>query len=156
MKNKVKYVLGFMFSEDNLNRRVALIKKTKPTWQAGRLNGIGGKIERNEYPADAMIREFFEETGFQTKEHDWTYFASMTNSQFIVYCYVAYGDIDLLQTTTEEKVTLAFVNEIAIPNLHPALSNIRWLIPMGLDCSKFEPVEIVYHEEDKYIEHGNR
>lgn len=156
MKNKVKYVLGFMFSENTLNRRVALIKKTKPAWQAGRLNGIGGKVEKNEWPDTAMVREFFEETGYQTKEHNWTQFALMSNSQFIVYCYVAYGDLDLLQTTTEEKVTTTFVDEVAIPNLHPLLSNLRWLIPMALDCNKFEPVEIIYHEEDKYIEDGNR
>lgn len=154
MKNKVKYVLGFMFSEDK--KRVALIKKTKPAWQAGRRNGIGGKVEKEEWPDGAMVREFFEETGLQTKESDWTYFSHMTNSQFIVYCFVAYGDIDLLKTTTEEEIKITFVDEIALTGLHNVLSNLRWLIPMALDCDKFNVVEIIYNEEDKYIEDGNR
>lgn len=154
MKNKVKYVLGFMFSEDK--KRVALIKKTKPVWQAGRLNGIGGKVEKDEWPDAAMVREFFEETGMLTKTKDWNYFSHMTNSQFVVYCYVAYGDIDLLKTTTEEVIKITFVDEIALTGIHNVLSNLRWLVPMALNCDNFAPVEINYNEEDKYIEHGNR
>lgn len=41
-----KYVLGFMFSTEDRGQKVALIKKLKPKWQAGLLNGIGGKIEQ--------------------------------------------------------------------------------------------------------------
>ncbi len=40
------YVLGFAFDEDY--EWVALIKKNRPQWQAGKLNGVGGKIEPNE------------------------------------------------------------------------------------------------------------
>ena len=103
-----------------------------------------------------LSQEFFEETGHKTKEYNWTHFATMTNSQFIVYCYVAYGDIDLLQTTTEEEINLVVVDEVGLTNLHLMISNLKWLIPMALDCNKFEPIEIIYNEEDKYIEHGNR
>ena len=53
-----EYVVGFMFSEE--------ILKNKPDWQAGRLNGVGGKVEPNEYPDQAMVREFEEETGVRT------------------------------------------------------------------------------------------
>lgn len=57
-----RYVLGFLFSEDG--SRVLLIWKNRPAWQAGKLNGIGGKIEDGEQPLDAMKREFVEETLF--------------------------------------------------------------------------------------------
>ena len=40
------YVAGFLFSYDL--KRVALIQKTKPAWQAGRHNAVGGKIEEGE------------------------------------------------------------------------------------------------------------
>ena len=39
----IKYVVGFAFNKEKT--KVLLIKKTKPDWQAGQLNGIGGKIE---------------------------------------------------------------------------------------------------------------
>jgi len=56
------YVLGFAFDNE---RRVALIKKKRPEWQAGRWNGIGGSIELHETAYEAMIREFYEETGLR-------------------------------------------------------------------------------------------
>ena len=40
----MKYVAGFMFSEDR--RLVALIRKSKPEWQKGKLNGIGEKAQQ--------------------------------------------------------------------------------------------------------------
>jgi len=151
MKNKVKYVLGFMFSEDK--NCVALIKKTKPVWQAGCLNGIGGKVEKDEYGFDAMVREFREETGCQTQEHEWKHFATMTNSQFVVWCYVAYGDLSFLKTTTEEEIKIV---SLSILNQQYILSNLSWLIPMALDSDNFRPIEIEYKEAEKYIEDGNR
>jgi 8-oxo-dGTP diphosphatase len=39
----MRYVLGFMFSSDH--SEVALIRKRKPEWQRGKLNGIGGKCD---------------------------------------------------------------------------------------------------------------
>jgi 8-oxo-dGTP pyrophosphatase MutT (NUDIX family) len=55
-----RYVLGFVF--DRGFRHVLLICKTSPEWQAGRLNGLGGKIEPGETPLLAMERELREET----------------------------------------------------------------------------------------------
>ena len=55
------YVAGFCFSE--CGGRVALIRKLKPEWQRGLLNGIGGKMEPGESLHSAMVREFEEETG---------------------------------------------------------------------------------------------
>lgn len=55
MKDPTHYVAGFMFNEDRT--RVALIEKQKPDWQRGKLNGIGGKIEDDESPVEAMTSE---------------------------------------------------------------------------------------------------
>ena len=62
------YACGFLFSEDR--QRVLLIRKARPAWQAGKLNGIGGKLESGETPYDAQRREFREEAG--TDIADWT------------------------------------------------------------------------------------
>ena len=61
------YVCGFFFSPDR--GRVLLIRKRRPAWQVGRLNGVGGKIEPGESPAQAMCREFREEAGLDVG--DW-------------------------------------------------------------------------------------
>ncbi len=66
-KVQVEYVLGFMFSPDE--KKVLLIWKNRPSWQAGKLNGIGGKVNPGETPLEAMEREFIEETGFVAKHY---------------------------------------------------------------------------------------
>ena len=53
----MRYVAGFMF--DSSYENVLLIRKTKPKWQEGLLNGVGGKIEPGEKELDAMKRESF-------------------------------------------------------------------------------------------------
>lgn len=63
-----EYVLGFAF--DDLGR-LALIKKARPEWQAGRLNGVGGKVEDGELYHEAMSREFREETGVGVPSELW-------------------------------------------------------------------------------------
>ena len=54
-------MVGFLFR--NSGTEVALVRKLKPEWQRGLLNGIGGKIEPGEDSREAMVREFEEETG---------------------------------------------------------------------------------------------
>lgn len=62
-----KYVLGFLFSRDFT--RVVLIKKNRPSWQADKLNGIGGKVEDSDTSSlAAMIREFREACNTMTSE----------------------------------------------------------------------------------------
>lgn len=55
------YCCGFLF--DRARDHVWLLRKARPAWQAGRLNGIGGKIEPGETPQQAQSREFLEEAG---------------------------------------------------------------------------------------------
>lgn len=144
MKEPKLYTLGFFFSVDK--KRVALIKKTKPVWQAGRLNGIGGKVEAMESPLNCMIREFREETGYF--QYEWKYFAVMQNPEFKVFCFVGFGDVDALKTTTEEEIVIVNVNEIVN---HNTITNVRWLVPIALD-KEMEVVEFNYKPQHKYVE----
>lgn len=78
-----RYVVGFLF--DGQWESVVLIRKSKPEWQRGKLNGVGGKIEtfpieawvnpprheRTETPQEAMAREFEEEAGVKTNPKGW-------------------------------------------------------------------------------------
>jgi 8-oxo-dGTP diphosphatase len=66
-----KMVVGFPLDYS----LVYLIKKKRPDWQAGKLNGIGGHVEEGENAKEAMIRECYEETG--TKITDWRHVCVM-------------------------------------------------------------------------------
>ena len=123
------YVAGFMIASEG---RVALIRKTKPRWQAGRLNGIGGKIEPGETALQAMVREFREETGVETKPSDWHEFCVLGDNvdgfrvHFFVYHVVSFPD---LHTTTEEEVLRVAISAVTV---HNSIPNLTWLLPMAL------------------------
>lgn len=142
----VDYVLGFAFDESRDN--ILLIKKTKPEWQKGFLNGIGGKIEEGEWPEEAMIREFKEECGIDTTKRDWKEFALMRSKAddgFNIWCYKAFLSHDLVklyETTTEEEVLCFTMAEFRENDL-PLLSNIRWLVEAALDDNGGKSFELV-------------
>lgn len=131
---KQKYVVGLMFSHSK--DQVALIRKTKPKWQEGKLNGISGKVEENETVLSAMIREFEEETGLKTEMKDWRNFADLEGNWGKVIFYVSFGDLFKLKSTTEEKIEICNVDDIYDKkhdlNIH-IIPNLKWLIPMALD-----------------------
>ena len=121
-----------------------LVQKTKPEWQAGLLNGVGGKVEPDEVPLSCMIREFREETGLQ--ESGWDLFAIESGPDYMTYFYRA----NLNYMTTENARAAA----ISVPSHNDAnepliwkhvddlvhevrqVGNLRWLIPMALDWRK--------------------
>lgn len=126
-----RYVTGFSFSTDK--SMVVLIKKTKPEWQAGKLNGVGGKVEENETLPEAMVREFREETGLETKVEEWIDLCTIEGSDFSVTFYSRFADdFDQAKTTTEEEVGVySAIEAHIIPELY--IPNLTWLIPMALD-----------------------
>jgi 8-oxo-dGTP diphosphatase len=125
---KQSYVVGFLF--DPLAFHVALIRKARPAWQRGYLNGIGGKVESRECPRDAMAREFEEETG--AKVIDWKFFARMYGDDWEVFCYKSFGDY-ILSTKTDEEIVTVFLEDL---ENHKLIPNLNWLIPLALDPDK--------------------
>lgn len=134
----IHYVCGFAFSPT----KVALIRKTKPEWQAGRLNGIGGKVEGGETHIEAMIREFEEETGCHVE--DWEVFVTLQSppgwkNAWSVYFFRAFGvDLTKLKSVTEEEVVV--VPWLDLPS--SVIHNLRWLIPLASDLDIEIPVQI--------------
>jgi 8-oxo-dGTP diphosphatase len=127
-----EYVLGFLFNNDL--SKVALIKKNRPEWQAGLLNGVGGHIEQNENPIDAMIREFEEETSI--KIVNWIHYCMMNEDKnFVVYVYAAVGNLEELKTKTDEEIIIFNVKDIN-KKRNELLSNVPWLIEMAIDKLK--------------------
>lgn len=136
--NKVDYVLGFAF--DTAGSNVVLIKKTKPAWQAGRYNAVGGKIELNETPIQAMQREFKEETSVDV--FGWEQTAILVGTNWKVYVFRNFISLDEITSPTEEQVSIFSVS--ALPT--NAISNLKWLVPFNLDRKGglTLPVEINY------------
>lgn len=125
------YVLGFMFSPDRA--QVALIRKRKPAWQAGKLNGIGGKVERTDSsPGAAMVREFEEETGVKTVRADWESFAVIKGKDFCVVCFRAFAlSRPRLQALTAEVPHWCSARLIGI-SAADVIPNLNYLIPAAL------------------------
>jgi 8-oxo-dGTP diphosphatase len=120
------YVVGFLFR--NGGDEVALIRKNKPAFQKGLLNGVGGKIEFDEHPLTAMIREFEEEAGPYVI--NWRCFAVMTlKGGNQVYFYTSHEIVEI-ETKTAEEVSwypVAHLRQYGI------LPNLSWLVPLALD-----------------------
>ncbi len=122
-----EWVVGFLFDLDA--DKVVLIRKNRPEWQAGKLNGVGGKVEHDELPADAMGREFREETG--VVHDDWHHFADLKWEEGIVHFYRAFvtpEKRDRCCSMTDEDIVFVYTDEISSEDVTP---NLRWLIPLA-------------------------
>jgi 8-oxo-dGTP diphosphatase len=128
--NIINYVCGFYF--DATLEQVVLIWKNKPAWQKGKLNGVGGKIEKGELPITAMRREFNEETGIL--HNDWTELIILTGDDWRVYFFCAIGKVnefEYAETKEEEEVAKIEVNRL-LANEYEHIANLEWLIPMAI------------------------
>ncbi len=120
------YVLGFCFDK---NDKVVLIKKAKPPWQRGKLNGVGGKVEAGESPRTAMRREFKEETDKDVV--NWTLKGWMQGNSWDIAIFVSEVDsLEDVRTTTDEEVFVVELDHLEVVNVIP---NLRWLIPLCRD-----------------------
>lgn len=129
-KPKTLYVCGFLFDENKSH--VLLIKKNKPAWQTGKLNGIGGKIESGEMPLDAMRREFKEEAGIDIHTSEWKDFCVLKGVDYIVHFFTAKVSTELFftyKTMTDEQVVCISCNFHY--NEHKMLPNLTWLLPLA-------------------------
>lgn len=135
----MRYVAGLMFSE-NLDK-IVMILKNRPEWQAGLFNVVGGKIENQEDPATAMVRECLEETGVKTVEHDWHFFTSINGSWGTVTFFTIQSD-RILEARTIEDEEIHIMDSKALPE--NIVQNLRWIVPMAMDQDLIPPILIKY------------
>ncbi len=133
---------------DKAKGNVVLIRKQKPEWQKGRLNGIGGKVEDNDESIyGTMCREFVEETGVVTDWTDWFHFCEYSWKEGIVNFFYGANDFFYQEAKTVEKEEIVKVPVNFVINQHKAIIyNLKWLLPLAidpsLDFSKTGPIGI--------------
>jgi len=136
-----RYVLGFLFSQDQT--RIALIRKTRPLWQAGRLNALGGHAEDGETFLEAMARETREELG-EPLPLTWRRFATVESHRFedtdkqleerwVMACYRCQDDTAIAHLPSHNDVGEPFethdVDDLA---RRGTVNNLTWLTQMAL------------------------
>jgi 8-oxo-dGTP diphosphatase len=138
-----EYVLGFLFSPDL--SRVVLIRKERPQWQAGKLNGVGGKVDPGEDAYTAMVREFREETGLT--EPSWIQYATIggpdaaknhTSEFKLTVFYATSAYYDTVTSITDEKVGFYSVDRLMEDTGTVTVPNVRWLVQMALSLFRGE------------------
>jgi 8-oxo-dGTP pyrophosphatase MutT (NUDIX family) len=140
---KTKYVLGFLFSEDE--SKVALIKKKRPDWQKGFLNGIGGKLKGKGFWYYSMVEEFREETGVLITK--WQPVIKLIGDDYEVIVYRGFSNsIYDIESPTDEIVEIVKICDI--PKLK-VIENVKWMIPLCLDGQLNPWVKVDYTDDDE-------
>lgn len=129
-----EYVLCYAFVPWMLSYNVLLIRKKRPTWQAGRLNLPGGKVEIWENVKQAAAREMFEETGLRCTEAEVTILGSIVGPGFVIHCchcsYERYRfdfKNEVEYGKTDEVGWYSLLTVLDDPTLMP---NLRVIIPL--------------------------
>ena len=133
MTRHFTYVLALLFSADR--RQVVLMRRTRPAWQAGRVNALGGKLLPDESPGGAARREVREEAGVDVAA--WEEFLVWDDPVYRLHVVRAFDDAALRARTAEDQeVFLAEVR--ALPA--ELIDNLRWLVPLALDADVAFPI----------------
>jgi 8-oxo-dGTP diphosphatase len=139
-----KYVVGFAYTE---NGQVLLARKKRPDWQAGCLNGIGGKVEAGETPIQAMERECTEETGLDLTWHHRGVMNGINNDACCFECHIFYTSKDdsvkNFQQIEDESLALYSFDEMM---KHKIVNNLMYLVPLGLCSDNVSFVSLNYYE----------
>jgi 8-oxo-dGTP pyrophosphatase MutT (NUDIX family) len=129
-KIMTQYVIGCYFT-NNL-KRVALILKNRPKWQAGKFNLPGGHVESNETLEIAISREFYEECAILTTGDEWIYIGeidSSNNYNVAILLCVQKDNHSELKTNEDQPVIWCDVDKLP-ENIIP---NLSWIIPYAIE-----------------------
>ena len=138
-----KFTVGFVF--DSSLEHVLLVHKQRPEWQAGKVNGIGGKIEPGETALECIARECEEESTLKIPPSDWLHFGTIHQPQGNVEVLAAAyggGHSDASQND-HEAVEWFPINHLP----DNVMQNLHFLIPaakLKLEGYHLEKLEIHY------------
>jgi 8-oxo-dGTP pyrophosphatase MutT (NUDIX family) len=129
-----QYVAGFLFYPQL--QQVALIRKTRPQWMAGKLNAIGGHIEPGEDSLQAMAREFEEEAGLAIP--NWKRFAVLSGANndgwSVDWFWARLAHRADLRSKTDETVFWCSIEAILSSyEASTVMVNLPWLLLMAVN-----------------------
>lgn len=131
----LEYVLALLFTADA--RNVVLVRKTRPPWQAGRVNALGGKLHDGESPLDAARREVREEAGVDID--GWEEFLVWRDPEYRLRVVRAFDDAARNARTAEDQEVFLTRVDALPPNV---IDNLRWIIPLALDRDVSIPIAV--------------
>jgi 8-oxo-dGTP diphosphatase len=116
------------------------MRRTRPAWQAGRVNALGGKLLPGESPAAAASREILEEAGVRVPEGAWREVVVWRDPVYRMHVLSAFHDAAAQARTAEDQeVFLAKSSDLPVESIE----NLRWLIPLALDRDVALPLEVI-------------
>lgn len=130
------YVLALLFTPDR--HQIVLMHKTRPAWQAGRVNALGGKVAPAESPVEAARREVAEEAGVDVA--GWEEFLVWSDPVYRMHALRAFDAAALVARTAEDQEVFRAPVDGLPPNL---IDNLRWLIPLALDRDVAVPIHLM-------------
>lgn len=135
MAPKRRFVLAFLFTEDR--RQVVLMRRTRPAWQAGRVNALGGAMTIGESSLVAARREVREEAGVDVAE--WVEVLVWDDADYRMHVVRAVTELARdAHTMEDQEVFLAELD--ALPA--NVIDNLRWLLPLSLDADVAFPIDV--------------
>jgi len=141
----IEYSVGFLHNDED----VVLVRKNRPQWQDGLLNGVGGKIEPGEQPHDAQVREFKEEAGRYVGP--WEHFLTLEGPYARVYCFAIYDqhNTHIYKVETQEDEEIEVWNMLDLNGCREdaeTVPNLEWIIPLMRQRAKYaKPITVEFN-----------
>ena len=129
------YVLALLFTADA--REVVLVRKTRPAWQAGRVNAPGGKLHDGENVLHGARREVREEAGVDID--GWEEFLVWRDPEYRLRAVRAFDDAARHARMAEDQEVFLAPDDALPPNV---IDNLRWIIPLALDRDVSVPISV--------------
>jgi 8-oxo-dGTP diphosphatase len=137
LRSKSEFVLTLLFTVDGT--RVVLMRRTRPAWQSGRVNALGGRLLDGESAGVAAQREVREESGVDIDAAEWLEVLVWDDAEYRMHVVRAMNDrAREARTMEDQEVFLADVD--ALPA--NVIDNLRWLVPLALDREVAMPISV--------------
>jgi 8-oxo-dGTP diphosphatase len=113
------------------------MRRTRPAWQLGRVNALGGRLMHGESAAEAARREVREECGVDVE--DWREVLVWEDAEYEMHVMSASNDrAREARTLEDQEVFLADVRVLP----ENVIDNLRWLVPLALDTDVSVPIHV--------------
>lgn len=143
-----KYTLGFIFNK-NLDH-VLLMHKNRPDWQAGKVNGLGGKLFDGEDSIDCIAREIKEESNLDIQKERFVYIGNLSSDTFHMDVFGAVYDGSLADAQSMETEEVEWFQIESLPK--NGIDKLSWLIHITLDKiknNKIDNFEVKYFDDHR-------